>query len=266
VYGEVLLQTLAAMPIGAPGVRVGVLVEIDRRLRLWDLVVAQTGGAPASLPDVCAVAVAVGGVDAAAITVMLAATPRETLYTSGRLAADLEDITLTLGEGPAVDASAGGGPALAADLAGVDCLIRWPAFSPAAVRAGARAVFALPLQVGGVRLGVLVLCRAGAGGLAPQQLTDVLILADTACALMLDTASGTIRAHGQGPEPIGLQHPEVHQATGMITVQLGVDVATALVRLRAYAYTQDRQLSDVAGDVVARRLRFTPDHTTGGGT
>jgi hypothetical protein len=241
-------------------------VEIDRRLRLWGLVVAHAGDAPASVPDVCAVTVAVSGVDAAAITVLLAATPRETLYTSGRLAADLEEITLTLGEGPGVDASAGGGPALAADLAGADCLIRWPAFSPAAVQAGVRAVFALPLQVGGIHLGVLVLCRAGAGGLAPQQLTDVLILADTVCALMLDTASGSICAAGQGPEPVGLQHPEVHQATGMLIVQLGVDAGTALVRLRAYAYAHDRRLNDVAGDVVARRLRFAPDHTTTGGT
>jgi hypothetical protein len=241
-------------------------VVIDRRLRLWNLVVAQAGDAPASLPDVCAVAVAVGGVDAAAITVMLAATPRETLYTSSRLAADLEDITLTLGEGPGMDAWAGGRPALAADLAGADCLIRWPAFSPAAMRAGVRAVFALPLHVGGIHLGVLVLCRASAGGLAPQQLTDALILADTACALLLDTASAGTGAGGQGPEPVGLQHPEVHQATGMLIVQLGADAATALVRLRAHAYTHDRRLSDVAGDVVARRLRFTPDHTTGDGT
>ena len=31
------------------------------------------------------------------------------------------------------------------------------------------------------------------------------------------------------------------------------------VRLRAYAYAQDRRLSDVARDIVARRLRLTPD-------
>ena len=45
----------------------------------------------------------------------------------------------------------------------------------------------------------------------------------------------------------------------MIIVQLGVDAAIALVRLRAYAYAHDRRLRDVAGDVVARRLRFDPD-------
>jgi hypothetical protein len=40
-------------------------------------------------------------------------------------------------------------------------------------------------------------------------------------------------------------------------------MAVALVRLRAYAYAHDRRLRDVAGDVVARRLRFEPDTETG---
>jgi hypothetical protein len=44
---------------------------------------------------------------------------------------------------------------LAANLIAPDCLARWPVFTPAAVHAGVRAVFALPLQVGGIRLGVL---------------------------------------------------------------------------------------------------------------
>jgi hypothetical protein len=45
----------------------------------------------------------------------------------------------------------------------------------------------------------------------------------------------------------------------MLTVQLGVSAAEALARLRAYAYAQDRRLADVAGDIVARRLRLRPD-------
>src|SRR5437763_51787 len=64
-------------------------------------------------------------------------------------------------------------------------------------------------------------------------------------------------------EPSRSPQSEVHQATGMITVQLGVTVAVALVRLRAYAYAHDRRLRDVAADVVARRLRFDPDAETG---
>jgi hypothetical protein len=45
----------------------------------------------------------------------------------------------------------------------------------------------------------------------------------------------------------------------MITVQLGVSAAVALIRLRAYAYAAGRELRDVAGDVVARELRFEPE-------
>ncbi len=48
----------------------------------------------------------------------------------------------------------------------------------------------------------------------------------------------------------------VHQATGMVAAQLEVSVGQALVRLRAYAFGNDRPLTDVARDVVARKLRF----------
>ncbi|MEJ8644479.1 ANTAR domain-containing protein [Streptomyces sp. MS1.HAVA.3] len=52
----------------------------------------------------------------------------------------------------------------------------------------------------------------------------------------------------------------------MLTVQLGVDVEEAFVRLRAYAYTHGRRLAEVAADVVARRLRFRPGTDDGFGT
>ena len=51
----------------------------------------------------------------------------------------------------------------------------------------------------------------------------------------------------------------------MVIVQLGVTAAVALVRLRAYAYSHERRLRDVAADVVARRLRFDPDTDTADG-
>ncbi|MDH4365795.1 MAG: ANTAR domain-containing protein, partial [Acidimicrobiia bacterium] len=48
----------------------------------------------------------------------------------------------------------------------------------------------------------------------------------------------------------------VHQAAGMVSAQLDVSVAQALIRLRGYAFGQGRLLADVARDVVDRRLRF----------
>jgi hypothetical protein len=231
----------------------------DRRFRLWTLVVDLARGGTVAMEHVCAASAGVAGVDSAAIAVTLPATPREVLCASDRTASDLEELALTLGEGPCVDAISGG-PALVADLAAPECLARWPAFAPAAVFAGVHAVFALPLQVGGIRLGALDLYRARAGDLDGEQLADVLMLADTACAVLLDGASRHRPDQDEHwPEQAGLQHSEVHQATGMITVQLGVTAAVALTRLRAFAYAQDRRLRDVAGDVVARRLRFDPD-------
>jgi len=50
-------------------------------------------------------------------------------------------------------------------------------------------------------------------------------------------------------------HFTVHNAAGMISVQQQISVTEALIRLRAYAFSKDRLLADVAGDVVARRLR-----------
>jgi hypothetical protein len=106
------------------------------------------------------------------------------------------------------------------------------------------------------------LYRAEPGALDQDQISDALLLADTACALLLDAArSSTGNADGGAPEEASLQHPEVHQATGMIIGQLGVTAAIALIRLRAYAYANDRRLRDVAADVVARRLRLHPDAT-----
>lgn len=239
-------------------------MNAERGLRLWSVLVEHAAGGPVTLEHVCAVATTVAEVDAAAVAVALSTTPHETLVVSGQLASELEELVLTLGEGPGVDALAGG-PALVADLATRASLARWPVFAPAAVAAGVRAVFVLPLQIGGVRLGVMSLYRTRPGDLDRKRLADALALADTACALLLDSVS-VAGAHldGHRPEPAGGHHPEVHQATGMVIAQLGVTAAVALVRLRAYAYAHSRRLRDVAGDVVARRLRFDPD-TAGDG-
>ncbi|HWM40195.1 MAG TPA: ANTAR domain-containing protein [Streptomyces sp.] len=228
----------------------------DRRARLWNLVVEKARGEAITVGHVCAATISVAGVDAAAVTMVLDASPRETVYASAQLASDMAELTVTLGEGPGAEISLDG-PVLVGELAAAECQTRWPLYAPAAVAAGVRALFAFPLRVGGVGVGVMGLYRVEPGNLSRDQLADALVLADTVLALLLDT--------GRNPQPLldgrwseqaGSQHPEVHQATGMITVQLGVTAAVALVRLRAYAFSQDRRLSEVAKDVVTRRLRF----------
>lgn len=231
-------------------------MDRQRRMRLWSLVVEHSRGQPVTIDHVCAAVIVAARVDGAAVTVVVAPGLRETLCASDPIVSEVEELALTLGEGPVVEAL-DSGPVLVADLAVPDCGTRWPMYTPAAMRAGVRAVFALPLQIGAIRLGVMALYRAKPAGLDREQLADALLLADTVRAMLLDAdRRPPSRGNGSGPEHAGLQHPEVHQATGMLIVQLGVSAAVALVRLRAYAYSHDRRLRDVAADVVARRLRF----------
>jgi hypothetical protein len=51
-------------------------------------------------------------------------------------------------------------------------------------------------------------------------------------------------------------HFVVHNAAGMVSVQEQISVTEALIRLRAFAFSHDRLLAEVAGDVVARKLRL----------
>ena len=235
-------------------------MSIRRRLRLWQLVVEQSRGRPVTVEHVCAAVIGATGVDGVAVAVALPASLREVLYASDAVVSEVEELTVTLGEGAGVEALEGG-PVLVADLAAPECESRWPIYAAAAVSAGVRAVFALPLRIGAIRLGVMDLYRAVPGSLDPEQLADALQLADSMCAILLDAADGQnrLRINRSGPEPLGMRHPQVHQATGMLIVQLGVTAAVALIRLRAYAYAHDRRLVEVAGDVVARRLRFHRD-------
>jgi AmiR/NasT family two-component response regulator len=80
--------------------------------------------------------------------------------------------------------------------------------------------------------------------------------------LLLDSAAGTqpdtADLAWQRDDPTA-HRAQVHQATGMMLVQLGVGADAAFARLRAYAYAHDRRLGVVARDVVERRLRFEPD-------
>jgi hypothetical protein len=180
----------------------------------------------------------------------------ELIWHSGELAARLDELHLTLGQGPGVTAAATGELVSHADLSAVSTAARWPVFAAAAVDLGVRAVLAVPMRVGAIRLGVLVAHRAAAATWSRQTIADALALTDAAAGALLRPTGGG------APGPQWLRdHPssyraEVHQATGMLIVQLRIGAEEALVRLRAYAYVNGRTLTEVARDVVARRLHF----------
>ena len=199
----------------------------------------------------------------AAVTVMTAEGAQPVAVASDPQTQALEEQQFSFGEGPCVDAFAYRRPVLEPDLGGLST--RWPVYTPAALQHGVRAVFAFPLQVGAARLGVLDIYRDEPGVLSAEALLQALSFAEIALRILLDgQASVATDRPFQGLESAVESRSELFQAQGMVMIQLGVSLAAAMSRLRAHAYAHDRRLSDVARDVVARRLELEPDRTSNG--
>jgi ANTAR domain len=238
----------------------------QRPEKVWEKLAkhAAVRGGRVSVADVCAVASEAGQAAGAWVAASTSGQADFVMCVTDPVCEQLAELQLTLGEGPCADVLAAAAPVLAADLGDAESVRRWPAFAPGACELGAGALFAFPLIVGAIRAGVMCLYRGSAGSLADSGLGDLLILADIATLMLLDGADsessnvdGT-SLDGQAPD-LALHRAQIDQATGMLTVQLAVPAAEAFARLRAYAYSQDRRLADVAADVVARRLRLPPD-------
>jgi hypothetical protein len=218
------------------------------------------GDGPHSMIDrVCLAAVELLSLKGAGLSLMVDGRPQGSAGVSEPGIAVVQELQLSLGEGPCVDASARGEPVLEPDLAD-PTVVRWPAFAQAGVEAGVRSVFAFPLHLGAIRIGVLVLYRDRAGMLGAEEHALGLVLADVATQVVLGLQAGAEpdRLHALlAKEPA--HWAEIHQATGMASLQLGVSLDEAFVRLRAYAFAQERSLRAVAGDIVARRVRLEKD-------
>lgn len=188
----------------------------------------------------------------------------EPVWCHPELSARFEELQFTLGEGPGPDAVRTGAPVVEPDLDRVRPG-RWPALLSAARELGVHGVCCFPLGVGAIRVGALTLLCDGDRRLSDQQYADATALTAALTGAFLNASprasrSGDVPGLGMIPQwPSGLNRPAVHQATGMVSVQLGVSMEEALLRLRANAYASARPLGEVAADVVARRLRFDND-------
>jgi hypothetical protein len=181
---------------------------------------------------------------------------RSTVCATDDVSDRLEELQLTYTEGPSVVAAVQGWPVLVANLADSSDS-RWPVFAPAAVEAGARAVFAFPVRIGAIRLGVLSMYRAQAGELVADQVKDARNLADAA-AVLLSVGTGT-----DGAEAFmwalgdrSRFRAEVHQAVGATAVQLRVGAGQAFALLCAHAFVTGRPIAEISADIMARRLRL----------
>jgi hypothetical protein len=232
----------------------------DRAIGVWLSItaLARSEGAVVGVRHAvtaCAEAIGAG----AALSMSTSAGPHEPVFATDPRSDELEDLQATLGQGPSAEVIGSGAPVLEGELDGAEALARWPEFTPTALARGVAAIFAVPVGAGATRMGVLGLYRDHPGALSSELFDAVLLYADAVLMLALDErgglAPGTLDLIGAG---FSERRAEVHQAVGMVSVQLGVSLTDALVALRARAYADGLTIAQVAADVIARRVSFVP--------
>lgn len=171
---------------------------------------------------------------------------RMTLAATDGVAAQLENLQDVLGEGPCRDALRLN-EAVVTDLR--DAAERmWPEFTRSALEAaGEIVIHCFPMRPAGQPFGVYSV-YSESGLHEPAEVVQ--FLANAVGAAVLQDAS--VRE----PEGPWAARSVVHQATGMVVVQLRVSPEDALAIMRAHAFAHDATVNEIAEQIIARRLDF----------
>ena len=230
-------------------------MDISRRVHLWGVLTAEADrrGQPISIAVACHAAVRALMVDGAAVAAAGFSDLHVSVFATSPLGHRLEELESALGEGPGLQAHSEGAPVLTSHLH--RNASHWPLFGSAAVEMGVHGVFAFPLWSGTIPIGVFQVHRRASSSLSAEQLGDALLLADIMSVLLL-SPEGEEDGDFVQDAISSDHHIEVYQATGMVSVQLGVSLPNALACLRGYAFAHGQSISAVAREIVRRRLRL----------
>ncbi|SFH32007.1 GAF and ANTAR domain-containing protein [Cryobacterium levicorallinum] len=199
-------------------------------------------------------------VTGAAVSVFGGAVPETVVCATDELAARLDELQFDLGEGPRWEAVRTRIPVLEPRVREGEHPL-WPVFFSALLDTEVEALYDFPLTLGALDVGIVELYSTTSGALDRTDRAKALVLANQTAWNLLDrllrvkesTASATIT------EASPLSRREIHQATGMVLVQMNVTPTDALLLLRGHAFAHGKTVRTIAGDVVARRLQFTPE-------
>lgn len=159
---------------------------VDRRAEVLGLLAADGPDTPL-VARVCEVGAELLGVSGAGMCLVGGRSQQVLAHGTDPLIQELEDLQVSLGQGPCVEAVRTGAPVLVPELAG-HRVPAWDAFADRAGHRGVRALFAFPLLAGGAPIGAFDLYRVRPGALDAGQLTDARILAQVAGDAMLARA------------------------------------------------------------------------------
>jgi hypothetical protein len=207
-------------------------------------------GAPGidRVADFCSAGVRRIGVDAMTVTFASELGGLELLHATEPVAEKVAQLEFALGQGPSFDARMTRLPTVAADLNGSVSAHRWPLFATEAVHAGIRALHAYPMNFPSGAIGTVGLYSRQPGDLTSEQHRQAQAVTELIGLAMVDPTSGESIGSGL--------RMTVHQAAGMVMQQTGTSIRDALVLLRATAFTEDTQVTDLAAEVISGRRRF----------
>ena len=160
----------------------------------------------------------------------------------------LDDVQLSSGRGPVLDALSGGGPVSCPDTLAET---RWPEYASAALRRGVRCCVALAYQPGPDAV-TLSLSGARPRSLEPGQLAELLTTFGGAVmgnAAEYSDAKRTALQLRAAADSRAL----VDQAKGMLMQALGCSAEDALDRLRQISQDRNLRVTDVARTIIDSR-------------
>jgi ANTAR domain/GAF domain len=197
------------------------------------------------------------GADGASITIENPTLSRVTLCATDSRAASLENLQDVLGEGPCRDAYDSGRP-VETPVSGAAA--RWPQFAAAAEKIiGPDGVlWSIPMQSAGEVIGTISLYRLVPGPLA-MPIEAASVLAEAVAAQLLQDPLAFAPFTDPAADSGWSSRALVHQAAGMLMGQLRTSMGDAMALLRSYAFATDMYLTDVARDVLDRKLNLSGD-------
>lgn len=166
---------------------------------------------------------------------------------------EVETGQLNANTGPSVDSFTTGRALAVNDIDEIGT--RWQAFRAIAAAQGLRSAHSTPLKVDGYTIGVLSLYNTNTGGLTPHECAVVQALTDLAATTVVQRRQideAEIAAEQLQRALDSRIH--IEQAKGVISALGDLSMDEAFRRLRNYARENNRELHQVAKDVINRSI------------
>jgi GAF domain-containing protein len=176
----------------------------------------------------------------------------EVIAASDEGAQTMEVLQVASGSGPCVHCADSGETVSIADMGDDE---RWPDFNNAASRVGFVSLLAVPLRLREITIGSMNLFRATPGAFADDDARAARALADVATIGILQERavreSDVVRVQLQRALD---SRVVIEQAKGVVSYRRSVDMGAAFDLIRGHARANRLGLSDVAEQIVQRRL------------